>query len=394
MHFDPQRALNGFHNTVLDESARVESTGFVSDYRRWFDREKTGDYDIADHGIDWNSWMARPYHAPEFLHPTNWTVNESLQFLKERDPSRPFFLKTSFDRPHSPFDALPYYFELYGKKDLPAPFIGDWAVMNDVPKDAANPNAWRGRRSDEEIRRARAAYYGQINHIDHQIGRLLSFLSRSGLLANTLIIFTSDHGEMLGDHNLWRKTYAYEGSAHIPLIVRLPESLRNLDSLGISERVGEPVCLQDIMPTILEAVQSDIPDTIDGLSLLPLIRNQPALWREFVHGEHSTCYSEVQEMQYVTDGVWKMIWFPRLGTEQLFNLANDPGECHDLSDDSQYMEELLKWRNRLISVLEPRQAGLTDGDQLVCQAGRPWHVSPKYKERIEKWKANFECQNN
>src|SRR5699024_1502965 len=126
---------------------------------------KTGDYDIIDHGVNWNSWQARPYHAPEFLHPTNWTVNKSIEFLKDRDPSKPFFLKMSFARPHSPYDALPYYFEKYLKRDLPSKVVGGWASIHDVYEDAHSPAAWQGVRSDEEIHRARAGYYGSIDHI-------------------------------------------------------------------------------------------------------------------------------------------------------------------------------------------------------------------------------------
>lgn len=87
-------------------------------------------------------------------------------------------------------------------------------------------------------------------------------------------------------------------------------------------------------------------------------------------------------MQYLTDGRHKYIWFPRLGTEQLFNLQDDPGECHDLSDRADCQEELLKWRRRLIDLLEPRNCGLTDGRELLCQTGKPIMVSPKYAERL------------
>lgn len=378
MHFHPQRALNGFHNTVLDESGRAPDSGFESDYIQWFNKNKTGDYGIADHGIDWNSWLARPYHAPEFLHPSNWTVNESIKFLKERDPSKPFFLKTSFARPHSPYDPPLYYFDLYAKKQLPEPSVGDWASVHDVPGDAAHPDAWRGVRNREEIMRARAGYYGSIGHIDHQIGRLLMFMQKKGLLNNTLIVFTSDHGDMLGDHHLWRKTYAYEGSAHIPLIVCLPKSSGT--SVPVVDR---PVCLQDIMPTLLEAAGERIPETVDGRSLVGLMRGESAGWREYVHGEHATCYSEEQEMQYLTDGKMKYIWLPRLGVEQLFDLTADPYECETLVDRPDYAEQLQTWRSRLVAVLESRGAGLTDGDRLVCQAGKPFHISPKYKERMD-----------
>lgn len=379
MGLKPMRALNGFHQTVLGSPGKVDD-GFVSDYQAWFDRNKTGDYEISDHGIDSNSWMARPTHLPEYLHPTFWTVNESIEFLKRRDPTKPFFLKTSFSRPHSPYDPPPFYFDLYSNKEIPEPYVGDWAAMHDVPRDAANPNAWRGVRRMEEIRRARAAYYGSIHFIDHQIGRLLQFMAKSKLLHNTLIIFTSDHGDMLGDHNLWRKTYAYEGSAHIPLIVKLPNSM----GIPARQQVDEPVCLQDIMPTILETTGVPIPQTVDGSSLLSIMQEARPDWRPYVHGEHSTCYSEEQEMQYLTDGKWKYIWFPRMGTEQLFNLQKDPGELNDLATNVAHTSTLQTWRQRLIDVLASRDVGLTDGDRLVSQAGQPPIVSPHYEERIQR----------
>lgn len=381
MHFHPQRSLNGFHNTVLDESGREEDPGFISDYKQWFNKNKTGDYGIIDHGIGWNSWQSRPYHAPEFLHPTNWTVNESVRFLQERDPSKPFFLQTSFARPHSPYDPPSYYFDLYNnhEKQLPDAKVGEWANMHDVPADGASPDAWRGSRTNAEIKRAKAGYYGSINHIDHQIGRLLTHLKSSGLFNETLIIFTSDHGDMLGDHNLWRKTYAYEGSAHVPLIIKPPLSWEK--SLS---RVDTPVVLQDIMPTILDAINEEIPETVDGVSLIPLMTNESTIKRTYIHGEHITCYSEEQEMQYLTDGKFKYIWFPRLGTEQLFDLVKDPYECEDLAENINFKKDLLKWRMRLIKKLEPRQAGLTDGSQLVCQSEKPYQISPHYAKRMGK----------
>jgi arylsulfatase A-like enzyme len=289
---------------------------------------------------------------------------------------------TSFARPHSPYDPPSYYFDLYGQKELPPPVVGSWAAMHDDAHEARNPNAWRGRRSTEETRRARAAYFGLITHIDHQIGRLLRYLRQHRLFENTLIIFVSDHGDMLGDHHLWRKTYAYEGSAHIPLIVRLPRPLRE----RVCPRVEAPVGLQDIMPTILDAGGVPIPASVDGASLLPLIRDERVDWRPYIHGEHCTCYSEAQEMHYLTDGHWKYIWFPRLGAEQLFQIESDPSECTDLAADPDSTDILLHWRRTLVQVLAPREAGLTDGDHLVCQAGKPPLLSPKGQERLERTK--------
>jgi arylsulfatase A-like enzyme len=378
LHFEPQRSLNGFHHTVLDEYAISVDRGFVSDYQQWFEQSKGGDYGMVDHGMDWNSWMARPFHAPEYLHPTNWTVNESLRLLQRRDPSKPFFLHVSFTRPHSPYDPPSYYFDLCMNKQMPKPYIGPWSAMHDVSEDAVNPNAWRGKRGEEEIHRARAGYYGSITHIDHQLGRLLSYLTREKLLSDTVIVFTSDHGDMLGDHHLWRKTYAYEGSAHIPMIVRLPPRF----GTPVRSRCSHPVSLEDVMPTVLEAAGLAAPGSVDGSSMMKLMLEKEPAWREYVHGEHCACYSEQQEMQYLTDGKRKYIWFPRLGTEQLFDLSNDPGECIDLADRPERQAELHLWRRRLVAELAPRRVGLTDGEQLVCQAGMPPIISPHYQARV------------
>jgi len=381
MHFGPQRLLNGFHSIELDESARVQAPGFASDYKEWFDRNKTGDYTFMDHGVAFNSWVARPWHAPEFLHPSNWVINQSIAFLKKRDPSMPYFLKASFARPHSPYDAPPYYFEHYEKKELPKAWYGDWDRIHDVPQDAADVNAWQGRRTDEEIAQARAGYYGSVTHIDHQIGRLINFLQRSGQYEDTIILFTSDHGDMLGDHNLWRKTYAYEGSAHIPFLIRLPKELRE----NAPRICDVPVTLYDILPTVLGLVGLPIPEAVDGLDLSGLMRGETECSRKYLHGEHCTCYAERQETQYLTDGLWKYIWLPRVGEEQLFNLKNDPCENNDLASDAAYADELALWRGRMVEILSKRDCGLTDGDHLVCQAGCGPIISPHYQERLQNW---------
>ena len=380
MHFAPQRALNGFHNTVIDESGRREAPFFMSDYMEWFNRNKPAEMGINDHGVMWNSWIARPFHAPEWLHPSNWTVNESIKFLERRDPSKPFFLKCSFARPHSPYDAPAYYFDLYLKKDLPKAQVGDWAAVHDVPYDAVDPNAWEGKRTPEEIHRARAGYYGSINHLDHQLGRLMDALRRLGVLKNTLIIFTSDHGDMLGDQNLWRKTYAYEGSAHIPMIV-MPPLAWNQQCVAHSDA---PVTLYDIMPTILDACGLPIPDTVDGVSMMPYLRGE-GVKRAYVHGEHCTCYSERQETQYVTDGKYKFVWLPRIDVEQFFDLQNDPYELKNRIDDPAYAELAAQWRGYLVEEMEKRHCGLTENGALVSQAGKPWLVSPNYEKRMKNY---------
>lgn len=364
MHFRPQRALNGFHNILLDESSREQDYRFKSDYRRWFEQHKEGHYDYRDHSVEWNSWMSRPSHLPEHLHPTYWTAQQAIEWLDRRDPERPFFLKVSFARPHSPYDPPQTYYDLYRDRPIPAPHIGDWAHIHTGHPDANDVNAWRSRRSEEETRRARACYYGNVTFIDHQIGRLLYELRMHHREAwqNTFILFTADHGDMLGDHHLWRKTYAYEGSTRIPMIVRPPLGW-GCPRGQVLDQVTE---LRDVMPTFLEAAGVSIPDTVDGQSLLPLARGEANTpWRDTILGEHDWCYSHEQANYYLTDGRWKYIWFPYLGTEQLFNLVNDPGECQDLAADPRHRDEVAAWRGRMTRELAERECGLVRDGQLV-----------------------------
>jgi len=381
LHFSPQRSLQGFHRTVLDESRRHEDPGFVSDYTQWYQRVAPAGADRYEHGIDFNSWMSRPFTLPEHLHATNWTATAAIEALHDRDPSKPFFLNLSFARPHSPYDPPPYYFDRYHRTELPPAAIGDWAEVNDVPAERHDPNAWRSRRSEAEIHRARAGYYGSVSHIDSQIGRVLIELRRAGMFDDTLFVFCSDHGDMLGDHHLWRKTYAYEGSAHIPLQVTPPASWGR-DVVAASDA---PATLQDILPTILEGIGAEPAEGIDGRSLWGECAGDTAGRREFLHGEHSTCYHPSQEMQYLTDGRTKYIWFPRTGEEQLFDLTSDPYECVELSRRAEEQQRLRTWRGRLVDILAPRDAGLTEGDALIPQTDRPPLVSPAAADRVTRY---------
>src|SRR5262249_38697848 len=148
---------------------------------------------------DWNSWMARPSHLPEHLHLTYWTAMEGIRFIERRDLTKPFFLWLSFARPHSPYDAPQPYFDMYRDVDIPRPAVGDWCSEQDhaVP----DVNAPFSHRPWTQTRRARQGYYGNITFIDHQIGRFFYEMDRlaPGALDNTFVIFTSDHGDMMGD---------------------------------------------------------------------------------------------------------------------------------------------------------------------------------------------------
>ncbi len=213
----------------------------------------------------------------------------------------------------------------------------------------------------ERGRLARAGYYGAINYVDDQLGRI--FCAHGGrpghAVNNTIMVHTSDHGEMLGDHYMFRKCWPYQGSAHVPLMMRGPGIERGI-------RHEYPVCLEDIMPTLLDLVGVDIPESVDGQSLVPILRGeQDTPVREYLHGEHSPCYGKDHANHYLVDHEWKYIWLPYEDQEQLFHLADDPEERRDLAHDPAHADTLAQWRQRMIEQLRDRPEGFVADDRLV-----------------------------
>ncbi|HCL31989.1 MAG TPA: arylsulfatase [Candidatus Latescibacteria bacterium] len=358
-HFHPARAHLGFE--LLKTSA---------DYSAWLQQQQgLSGIERFAHGVPGNSWLGRPNHLPEHQMEETWFVTEALDFLRHRDPTRPFMLCLSFNGPHPPWCPPQVYYDQFIDRHLPAPEIGDWAAHH--ADDATYPmdiNQWRGRVPEHVMHRARAAYFAYLAFLDAQIGRLIETMNRSGDLGETLTLFTSDHGEMLGDHHLWRKTYAYEASARIPFILCPPASFQGARNV----EVGAPVTVgwEDIMPTLLETAGVAIPESVEGRSILPLMQGETNGWREFYHGEHSPCYHPENANQYLTDGHWKYIWNPITGEEQLFHLDEDPHECRDLASTDG--TELNHWRSRMVAELQDRQENLSDGTRLTPSQVPAW----------------------
>jgi len=364
MHWHPQKALHGFHRTLVDESGRAEKKGFVSDYRRWFRREAP-ELDPDATGIGWNAYAAAHYALPQRLHPTRWTGDRAVEFLEKYERDEPFFLKVSFARPHSPYDAPQRFWKLYRQSDMPKPVVGAWAKMHAMKgKDpGANLSCFRGNLGVRTARKARHGYYANITFVDEQVGRMLDVLDQRGLLDNTLILMTADHGDMLGDHHLWRKTYAYEGSARIPMLVRWPKSLKA--KRGV--KLGQPVELRDILPTFLDAAGARFDaKRFDGASMLQLVRGKAKGWREYIDLEHSRCYWPGNQWTGLTDGRWKYVYFAYDGSQQLFDLKADPDELKDLSADPTRAKTLALWRQRMVAHLAERgETFVKDGDLAI-----------------------------
>ncbi|HPA03187.1 MAG TPA: arylsulfatase [Candidatus Hydrogenedentes bacterium] len=360
MHWSPQRSLHGFHQTILDESSRVESIDFRSDYQSWFySQAPTLDWHAT--GLGFNDYDARPYVLPERLHTVAWTGDTAVNFLANYDREEPFFLKISFARPHSPYDPPERFWKLYEDRDIPKAVVGEWAAKY-APRSGDESNLWHGDLGPEQVRTSRIGYYGNVTFIDEQIGRMLTALEDRGWLENTLILFTADHGDMTGDHHLWRKTYAYEASARIPMIIRWPERLVNAKR---GQRLRQPVELRDVMATFLDAAGAGVPDDIDGDSLLKLARGETDGWRPWLDLEHGRCYGPENHWNALTDGRWKYIYHAHLGEEQLFDLDTDPDELTDLSKADP--AETARWRDRMIEHLSVRGEHFVKDGKLVVR---------------------------
>lgn len=182
-------------------------------------------------------------------------------------PRDPFFLAVGFYRPHIPYIAPKKYFDLYPEVTLPERFEQEWLTK---PQWARTRSQWNGGATDEECKDALRAYYASVTFIDAQIGKLIDALQELNLLDNTIIVFWSDHGDMLGDHGMWQKQNLFEQTAHQPLLIYAPKR-----ASGVCDAIVEMV---DIYPTVAELAGLRTPDYLDGRSLVPLLNDTRTEW--------------------------------------------------------------------------------------------------------------------
>lgn len=394
MHWFPQKALHGFHGTLVDESGRIEQNGFLSDYRNWFKLHAPGLNPDSLH-ISWNSHYAAAYPLDERLHPTAWTAQTAIELIEACTLDQPLFLKISFARPHSPYDPPERFVRLYDDVEIPRPIRSAWGERFARREQPETSDACYGDFGDSVALRARRYYYASISFIDYEIGRIIETLKRKGIYDDALIIFLSDHGDMLGDHNHWRKTYPYEGSAHIPFLVRLPRAMRETLG-GVNERRQQVVELRDVLPTMLDAAGCPTPDDMDGRSVLPLIADPEAPWRQWIDLEHAQIYESDNCWTALTDGRMKYIRHCSTGREQLFDLERDPGERHDLAGEPGCEAELARWRQRMVDHLSERDERYVKEDKLQIitekiiysphYPGSTAPTSPEEKREIQRWR--------
>ena len=333
----------------------------VDDYDEWFSKQLPGDDPLAT-GLGWNDHRGRVYIYPEYYHPTAWVGRNAIRFLESYNQSKPFFLKVSFHRPHSPYDPPRRFMDMFTPEEMPKPYLGDkWDQDCNFGGPLSN-SLCCGAVGSDSIAISRQSYYGNVAFVDEWIGEIIGLLRNQSIIDKTVIIFTADHGDMLGDHYRWRKGLPYESAAKIPMLFVWPPALEKAQGGPITSKRGvtreEPVGLRDLFPTLLDATRQSVPQSLNGSSLIDLLGGaDDTEWRDYIDFEHSIYCNRTFHWNGYTDGRVKYVFRAYFPNEQLFDLVNDPHEMHDLSEEPKWKDELLKWRNRLIQQFERENRG-------------------------------------
>ncbi len=333
MHFCGPDQLHGFEQ-------RLTTDIYPADYG-W-----TPDWDHPEARPDWYHNMSSVTQAGLCVRTNQLDFDDEVIFTSERalyeiarsNDKRPFLLVASLTHPHDPFAIPERYWSLYRDEDIdmPGPI---------VPREELDPHSLRIRHvcamdaetvGEQHIRNARHAYYGAISYVDDNLGRLMEALRATGLASNTIIVFTSDHGEMLGERGLWFKMNFFEGGARVPLIVSAPQKYA-------PRRVAESVSLVDLTPTLIDMAGGDsaaLGATIDGRSLKGHLEGVGG--HDEAIGEY-LAESAIAPIVMMRRGPWKFIHSPP-DPDQLYDVARDPGERDNLATQSAHAELLAAFK--------------------------------------------------
>lgn len=355
---------HGFQEWISIEDEYFKAESCRSDYQIYLEENGLP----ADLSRDARSMLAEPYTRAHFVGA------RACDFIRShrRDP---FILYASFFEPHPPFFGpfnhrhdpsqitLPSNFEA-----IPGP---DSHPKKRMVRETIELNGFApfGLRTEAEWRRMIANYWGNISLVDTQVGRILQTLSECGLEEDTLVLFTSDHGDMMGSHGIAVKSVPYEEAIRVPLLIRFPGQ-------NNSKRIEDRVSLVDLVPTLLEGMKNPIPDFLHGSSLMQLIQGDRRAAPIFVQwngpdGRVAEApklgYTEEEREAAVSDPVrtiitqdgWKLSISPRGLGHELFHLEADRGERINLIRETKYrgrvntlLEELRRWQERVSDSVE------------------------------------------
>jgi arylsulfatase A-like enzyme len=293
----------------------------VTGYRGWVFQSDDGRIE-PEHGIGLTPDISRRF------------ADAAISLIGEvRD--QPFFLHVNFTAPHDPLFMPPGYEKEYDPRQIPLP--KNFAAQH--PFDHGNLKGrdellWPFPRTKSDVQDELAVYYAVVEHLDEQIGRIVALLKESGQWENTIVVFTSDHGLAIGSHGLRGKQNMYEHTIGVPLIVCGP-------GIPAGKRLAAPIYLRDIYPTVCELAGVPIPRSVEAKSQAAVIHGTA----QRVHNEVFTYFMNFQRA--IRTDRWKLIHYPQIDRDQLFDLGADPDELHDLSKVPQHSATLAELRQKL-----------------------------------------------
>jgi arylsulfatase A-like enzyme len=285
------------------------------------------------------SWKSA---VPLEIHSSTWITNETIKFIED-SRQQPFYAWVGFQEPHEPFNPPKPYCDMYDPADMPLPVRrdGEWTDAPEHVRYYLNRGKW-GELSEDKAREIIAHYYANVTLVDECIGRIIDCLKRNGLYDNTIIVFTSDHGEWLGDHRLWLKGAVHtRGLTRVPLLMRWP----GVSKAGLT--VPGVASLVDLMPTLLDAAGADIPYGVQGKSLREVLTGSVPQLREYALIEHRHEPRSIN-LQFEPEGLvlnkserefhiktivtnrYRLSHFTGCEYGELFDLQQDPGELDNL----------------------------------------------------------------
>jgi arylsulfatase A-like enzyme len=299
--------------------------------------------DLHERYVTWEFEPRASVVPPEHYHDT-FVARAAIDYIDARPKDRPMFLVVSFHSPHPPLDAPGGFATMYDPQSLRLPAnVPETAVREKRHLDAP------------EIRRMLANYLGKISLVDDQIGRLVEALKRRGTWDDTLVIFTADHGEMMGAHGAFTKGRFYEESVRVPLVVRRPGTVRAGRTTALAESM-------DIYPTIVESIGGKMTPGRFARSLWPVATGKTAGVRDVVLSEIGK--SAPLDIM-IRDERYK--WWAQDDDEYLFDLTADPLEMNNLAASTQHRETADRMRSQLVTYLRNTQVNLAEGAKSKIQ---------------------------
>ena len=328
LHVYPPRDRIGFDDVLLSEEGRPHIGG-VDDYDMFLaDSGHPGQH--FGHGMNNNNYMHREWHLPEHCHVTNWATQSMCRVIKRRDPTRPAFWYLSYTPPHPPLIPLGIYMDYYRQFAMDHALDGDWAADPEALPYCLKMvrNFWR-ELPPPVLAEVRRAFYALCTHIDHQLRLVWGTLREQGVLDDTIVMLTADHGDMLGDFGMYAKRLFHEGSANVPMVLMGRAGDPRVRPGTTDDRL---VGLQDVMPTLLDLAGIPVPATVEGRSML-------GERRATLYGD---CLDNHGATRMLHDGRHKLIWYPAGNRIQLFDLVVDPGERQDVATTPGYAKVRAK----------------------------------------------------